>query len=325
VAVNELEELRAEHAEQIIGPRLAQLLARIVHATAPSYPPTEYSDARVWNRDALDDALQDWTLTRLLERGDLSVMLASAGSTAALRGMLTRSFAQHLINRRRRTSATNLFSRTVALLRGDDAFRAVGRASAAGAQLWAVAGDPTDAPSSPGTVSRLIKAAGARTDAELGVVRYGPYSLKSSPVLRGPALREFVTFLLVEADGCLTTGEIFDVMRHRFNLVELPPAELDETLVDREPPIAVAVERRVLATSVLARLGRRNAELIRAVAAADGDALAAGRNAGVAPADVAAALDMLHALIAEYAESADEAVAVHRQIIESLFFEGEAL
>ncbi len=323
--MNELEGLQAEHAEQIIGPRLAELLARIVDATAPSYPPSQYSDARVWNRDALDDALQDWTLTRLLERGDLSVMLASAGSIGALRGMLTRSFAQHLINRRRRTSATNLFSRTVALLRSDDAFRAVGRASTAGTQRWTLAGHPTGAPASPGTVSRLIKAAGARTDTELGVVRYGPYSLKSSPILRGPALREFVAFLLAEADGDLTTGEIFEVMRHRFNLVELPPVELDETLVEREPPVPTAVETRVFAAGVLARVGRRNAELIRAVAAADGDPFAAAHTVGAAPAEVAAALDALHALIAEYAESADEAVAVHRQVIESLFFEGEAL
>jgi hypothetical protein len=325
VAVNELEALRAEHAEQAIGPRLAELLARIVDATAPSYPPSEYSDARVWNRDALDDALQDWTLTRLLERGDLSVMLASAGSVGALRGMLTRSFAQHLINRRRRTSATNLFSRTVALLRGDDAFRAVGRASAAGAQRWTLASHPAGTPASPGTVSRLIKAAGMHTDAELGVVRYGPYSLKSSPILRGPALRAFVAFLLAEADGDLTTGEIFEVMRHRFNLVEVPPAELDETLVDREPPVPTAVETHVSAASVLARIGRRNAELIRAVAAADGDPFVAANTAGAAPAEVAAALDAFHALIAEYAESADEAVAVHRQVIESLFSEGEAL
>lgn len=323
--MNELEGLRAEHAEQVIGPRLAELLARIVDATAPSYPPSQYSDTRVWNRDALDDALQDWTLTRLLERGDLSVMLASAGGVGALRGMLTRSFAQHLINRRRRTSATNLFSRTVALLRSDDAFQAVGQASAAGAQRWMLANHPAGAPATPGTVSRLIKAAGTRTDAELRVVRYGPYALKSSPILRGPALREFVAFLLAEADGDLTTREIFDVMRHRFNLVELPPVELDETLVDREPPVPTAVETRVLAAGVLARVGRRNAELIRAVVAAHGDPLAAAHDLGAAPAEVAAALDAFHALIAEYAESADEAVAVHRQVIESLFFEGEAL
>jgi hypothetical protein len=323
--MNELEDLQAEHAEQIIGPQLAELLASIVDATAPSYPPSEYSDARVWNRDALDDALQDWTLARLLERGDLSVMLTAAGSVGVLRGMLTRSFAQHLINRRRRTSATNLFSRTVALLRSDESFRAVGGASAAGTQRWTLASHPTGAPASPGTVSRLIKAAGARTDAELGIVRYGPYSLKSSPILRGPGLREFVGFLLAEADGDLTTGEIFEVMRHRFNLVELLPVELDETVVDREPPVPTTVETRVFATGVLARVGRRNAELIRAVTAADGDPLAAAHNLGAAPAEVAAALDALHALIAEYAGSADEAVAVHRQVIESLFFEGEAL
>jgi hypothetical protein len=170
----------------------------------------------------------------------------------------------------------------------------------------------------------LIKAAGTRTDAELGVVRYGPYALKSSPILRGPALREFVAFLLAEADGDLTTREIFEVMRHRFNLVELPPVELNETLLDREPPVPTAVETRLLAASVLARVGRRNAELIRAVAAAEGDPLAAADAVGAAPTEVAATLDAFHALIAEYAESADEAVAVHRQVIESLFYEGEA-
>ena len=323
--MSELEDLQAEHAEQIIGPRLAGMLARIVDATAPSYPPSEYSDARVWNRDALNDALQDWTVTRLLERGDLSVMLASAGSLGVLRSMLTRSFGQHLINRRRRTSATNLFSRTVALLRSDRSFRAVGQTSNIGTQRWALAGDRSDTPASPGTVDTLIKAAGMRTDAELSVVRYGPYSLKSSPILRGPALREFVAFLLAEADGCLTTAELFDVMRHRFNLVQLPPTELDEALVDREPPVAATVETRVLATSVLSRLGRHNADLIRAVAAADGDPLAAARNAETTQADVADALNMLYALIADYAESADEAVAVHRQVIESLFLDGEAL
>jgi hypothetical protein len=324
VVVNELEGLRAEHAGQVIGPRLAELLARIVDATAPSYPPSEYSDARVWNRDALDDVLQDWTLTRLLERGDLSVMLAAAGSSGALRGMLTRSFTQHLINRRRRTSATNLFSRTVALLSSDNAFHAVARASAAGEQRWTLASHPAGTPASPGTVGRLIKAAGTRTDAELGVVRYGPYALKSSPILRGPALREFVAFLLAEADGDLTAREIFEVMRHRFNLVELPPVELNETLLDLEPPVPTAVETRLLAASVLARVGRRNAELIRAVAAAEGDPLAAADAVGAAPTEVAATLDAFHALIAEYAESADEAVAVHRQVIESLFYEGEA-
>jgi hypothetical protein len=115
------------------------------------------------------------------------------------------------------------------------------------------------------------------------------------------------------------------VMRHRFNLVELPPTELDEALVDRELPVAATVETRVLATSVLGRLGRHNADLIRAVAEADDDPLAAARNAETTQADVADALNMLYALIADYAESADEAVAVHRQVIESLFLEGEAL
>lgn len=92
LAVTELDELRREHAELVIGARLADLLSRTVDATAPTYPPTEYSVSGVWDRAALDDAAQDWVLTRLLERGDLAVILESARHIGAVRSMLTKSF-----------------------------------------------------------------------------------------------------------------------------------------------------------------------------------------------------------------------------------------
>jgi hypothetical protein len=323
VAVTELDDIRREHKEQVIGPRLAALIARVVDATAPTYPPAEYSPAGVWNRAALDDAAQDWTLTRLIERGDLAVLVTAARSLDALRALLTRSFGQHLINRRRRTSATNVFSRMLRMLRNDAEFVSVGPASPVSDQVWARASVPAPERALPGTVDQLIKAASARTDADLGVVRYGPYSLKSSPVLREPQLREFLMFLLAEAGGALMTSEIFQVMRHRFNLVAMSTAELDETVPDSQPPLAVTVENRLIAQSVLARLGYDATRLIRTLTDAGNDPDIAAQVSGASVADLTDAVERLHALIAEYAQTADDAVAVYRQVIESLYGEDE--
>ena len=318
-----LDVLRDEHERVGIGPELADLLDRVVRATAPAYPATEYSPAGTWNRAALEDAMQDWTTHRLLARGDLTVLLASARSAEALRVLLTRSFGQHLTNRRRRTSATNLFARMVTLLRAGGTFRNVTAAGPVGDHGWTLTATPIASPASPGTIGLLVKAAGARRDADLGVVRYGPYSLKSSPILRGPQLRAFLEFLLQEADGYLTTTELFHVMRHRFNLVELPAAELDDTFISPAPPVPATVETRTLARSVLSRLGLDDVRLLRVLSDHEGNARAAEAATGFSAADFRAALERTHALIAEYADSFDEAVTVHRLVIESLYEDGE--
>ena len=81
----DLEQLRREHADKVIGPDLQQLLEGVVRATARTYPPAEYSDSATWDSHALADALQDWVEARLLRRGDLSKMLAGAPSVDGLR------------------------------------------------------------------------------------------------------------------------------------------------------------------------------------------------------------------------------------------------
>lgn len=321
--MTDLHALRQEHEHLGIGPELADLLDRIVRATAPTYPATEYSPSGSWDRAALEDVLQDWITHRLLARGDLTVLLASARSAEALRALLTRSLGQHLTNGRRRSSATNLFARMAAMLRADDVFRNVTAAGPVGDHGWTLTATPMTSPASPGTVGLLVKAAGTRSDADLGVVRYGPYSLKSSPILREPQLRAFLAFLLQEADGYLTTAELFHVMRHRFNLVELPAAELDDTLTSPAPPVPATVETRTLARSVLSRLSLGDVRLLRLLNDYAGNAHAAEAATGTSTEDLRAALEHTHALIAEYADNFDDAVAVHRLVIESLYEDGE--
>lgn len=320
--MTDIDEIRHEHTKDGIGELITALLVEIVRSTAPTYPPGEYSPAGVWGADAIGDVMQDWVTARLLERGDLTVLISSARDVRALRAMLTRSFRQHLINSRRRTSATNLYTRMIKELQGG-AFAPVGSSPSPALQAWTLNELQHSDPAGSDIVSRMIKLAYGRTDAELGVVRYGPYSLKSSPILRGPQLHEFLKYLLAGADGYVTAAELFQVMRHRFNLVELPQRELDELAADPGVSVGSKVESRLLARSVLARLGGPAAALVCAIEEAGGNLEAAASAQNVPLSAVAEANDRLQELIAEYAESIDEAVAIHRQLIESLYGEDD--
>ncbi len=85
------------------------------------------------------------------------------------------------------------------------------------------------------------------------------------------------------------------------------------------------MEIAILADSVLARIGKDRADLVRAVQDADGDLARAAASAGVSRARLAEALDYVMALIADYAETSDDAIAVYRRLTESLFLNGEDL
>ncbi|MFL5901783.1 MAG: hypothetical protein ACJ75S_11380 [Solirubrobacterales bacterium] len=309
-----LVELRAEHEREVIGPQLASLLARIATATAKTYPP-DYSAAGVWDDAAIEDVLQDWTEDRLLRRKDLGQMLAGARSLGALRAALTTSLGQHLTNRRRRSAATNLYKRTLAMLRSSERFASADGAGVAADQPWQIKGTSESGPS-PMRDAELVRLAFQLSDEELGVVRYGPHSLKESPILRREGLHRFLEHVLGGAGGTLTPAILIEVMKRRFNLLSPAPVELEEAeqLEQRvAPPVTEAV-----AASVVARLGRRRSELLVAFAA-HGEVEAAAQSCGVEPAVLERALSEAMALIAEYAADPEEAEAIYSCLREKLF------
>lgn len=316
--MSNLEALRAEHEAKVIGPLLAGLLARVATATAKTYPP-DYSPTGTWNDEAIEDVLHDWTEDRLLRRKDLSKLLAGARSEGALRSGLTTSFGQHLTNHRRRSAATNLFKRVLATLRDDDAFEAVGATGPAADQPWTLTADPAQKPSALAE-NELVRLAFELTDEDLGVVRYGPHSLKESPILRKPGLHRFLTHMLEGAEGALSPATLINVVRRRFNLVDPEDVEIEEA-ADAEAPVG-GVEIGALAASVISRMGRQRCELIIAQAQHD-DPVAAAEAAGVDIATMKRALSETLALVAEHATDADEARAIYKVVVERLFGESE--
>ena len=120
-------------------------------------------------------------------------MLAQAASLGSLRGALTRSFRQFLTNRRERTSSSNLYQRTTKILRSGSPFVAVGSSTKSGEQLWTVGaedGSHSEDRSSK-SLRELVQVAFELDDAELELIHYRQNSLKSSPILRNPKLRQF--------------------------------------------------------------------------------------------------------------------------------------
>jgi hypothetical protein len=316
--MNNLEALRAEHEAEVIGPLLARLLARVATATAKTYPP-DYSPTGTWNDEAIEDVLHDWTEDRLLRRKDLSKMLAGARSEAALRRALTTSLGQHLTNHRRRSAATNLFRRMLAMLRDDDAFAAVEAAGPAADQPWTLAAEPA-ASLSPLGEDELVRLAFELSDEDLAVVRYGPHSLKESPILRKPALHRFLAHMLAGAAGALSAAILIAVARRRFNLVEPENVELEKA-TDVEAP-ATRVETAALAASVIARLGQERCDLVVAQARYEDPSTAAAA-AGVDLSTMQRGLSETLALIAEHASDGDEARAIYEAVVERLFGESE--
>lgn len=313
-----LDELRREYDEQTIGPRLLDLIDRVVRATAPQYPAQEYSDAGVWNKEAFEDARNDWIEVRLVGRGDLGKMLKQATSVGQLRAALTTSFGQFLANRRPRSSAANLYKRTLDMLRKKtDTFAAVAESSRSGEQLWTLVAGRQSA-RSPLDLLALVAIARELSDEDLQVVRYADQALKSSPILREPMLGRFLVHLLERAAGALDTATIAAVMRARFELWELEPVELEDVFATDAPALPVSVPVDVAAKSVFLRLTPEAAQALVAVDDAAGDFVTAAANLGCGLSDVFDPVADTAEMVAAYAEDPEEAHAIYARLKEFL-------
>jgi hypothetical protein len=314
-----LQQLRAEHEHDFIGPELKRVLERVASATARTYPPS-YSDAGVWNEESIEDALQGWAIDRLIARRDLTKLIAGARSVASLRAGLTRSFEQYLTNRRGRSSATNLYQRVAKLLRSDADFMPVGDAPKAHEQLWKIASDSQDGPSTTDLRTRLQVAA-ELSDEDLKVVKYGPFSLKSSPILRAPSLKRFLAHVLAGV-GPLTPADIMEIMRRRFALIEPESVELAEDIELSEPTVHDHATQQAIAQSVAARLGAESARLLAALAQHE-DFAAAARAAGTDGWRVRRAYADMLAMATADAVEPNETEHICGLVLETLFRDSE--
>ncbi len=319
--MDSLQELRDEYERNGVGVLLNEFLAKIVWATVRQYPPSEYSPSGSWDKAACEDVLNDWLTERLWGRADLQAMLSSAGSLAQLRSALTTSLRQHLTNKRRRSIASNLYKRVLAVLRDDSRFRPVGGVSHGSEQRWVLAGKD-EIKQSMLELRDLVQIACELSDDELQVVRYGPLSQKLSPILREPKLLEFLVHLMSRADGGLTAGMIIDVMRFRFSLPSEEHTEIDENLASSKPSPANEAARTIAARALVSRLDLEDARKLTAYFRSNGDFLKAAEQCECTLDRIREVVHRGFEAICECSESEDDARSI-MNTVESLLIGGE--
>jgi hypothetical protein len=320
--MDSLQDLREEYERNGVGVLLYELLAKIVWATVRQYPPSEYSPSGSWDKTACEDVLHDWVTERLWGRADLQAMLSSAGSLAQLRSALTTSLRQHVTNKRRRSIASNLYKRVLALLRNDSSFRSVGGPSLVeGEQRWTLAENESTNPSAL-ALGDLVHIACELTDDELQVVRYGPLSQKLSPILREHKLLEFLRHLMSRAEGSLTVSTIIDVMRFRFALPSAEHTELDENLASSKPSPADEAARTIAARALVSRLDLEDVGRLKAYFTSNGDFSEAAKQCGSTVERVREVAHRAFGAICECSESEDDARSI-MNTVESLLIGGD--
>jgi hypothetical protein len=196
------------------------------------------------------------------------------------------------------------------MLEQDPSFNAVGRATKAALQQWTLSGAAQAQPSEL-TTAELVGLSRQLRDDELHLVRYGPLSLKSSPILRQPGLHVFLTHLLGNASGTLSLGQIAETMRRRFGLYEFEARELDESLASPAPDVLRSVERRDLARRLLANLTPDAVEVLKRISDQGGDIAKAAVESGSSEAELEGHLMFALSWLAKFSESPEEAVATY--------------
>lgn len=317
----DLDALRREHDAIGIGPELMRLLERVVKATAPGFPADVYARESKWTDQALEDVLQGWVEKRLVGRGDLGRMLVEAGSLRSLKGILSCSLKQYMINESGKGSAFRLVQRTKKLLYAKDGpFRSQpSPPTRKSRDLWFV-GEAVVGPSCL-NLSALVQIAHELDDDDLRVVHYAPDAQKASPILRKPQLLRFLEYLLTRSEGALTVPVIGKVLVQRFNLV--PPQQEDLDTAARRASggdsTAPQAMDAMMARNALARLSPTQRGVVKALEASSGDVKAPAAALGMSVEEVATVRGEVIRLVCEDAEDEDGCRALYKLVVETLF------
>jgi hypothetical protein len=167
------------------------------------------------------------------------------------------------------------------------------------------------------TIEQLVQIAFELSDDQLQVVKYGPFSQKLSPILRDVKLREFLHFLLANANGGLTIRMIVEVMRFRFSLPVEEHIELEDSIPSPKASPEKEAETRLAARGVVSRLSLEQFQILAAFFEAEGDVNAAAAIRQRDPEHIREVIHEAFAAICEYADSEENARSI-MNAVESL-------
>ncbi|MDX6589546.1 MAG: hypothetical protein QOI84_820 [Solirubrobacterales bacterium] len=216
--------------------------------------PAHYSPYGIWSEEAIEEVLAGWAERRLIGRGQLLAIMQRAPVLPVFRRMAETSVRQYLIDARKRSQAANLHDRVRELLAQDERFAEEGTGTGA---LWHLEGRSVE----QFRAEDRDLAAQAWALGDFKVIRYDPEAKKLSPLLEREELLRFLEGML--GNGAMSIATLMRALHLRFTIDEsLPEAELDPGLATEDSgPEAEALFSQ-LATSTLAELSDRQAQVL---------------------------------------------------------------
>lgn len=106
-----LQELRSEYEARVIGTAILEEVRRACASHTRRYPPAVYARSQAWNRDAVEELVQDVAIERLLGEQQLAYLFDAASDLSHWRALLNRQVKITLARRRVRTVVDNLLDR----------------------------------------------------------------------------------------------------------------------------------------------------------------------------------------------------------------------
>lgn len=264
---DEYRRIRASFAQaRDVDPRLVAELRRVTSRLVRfrGLPPS-YAPYGVWNGEAEEEIFQSWATERLV-RGQLQALLDRAANLDSFRRLAERSLRQHVLNRRERSQAQNLYWRSAELLDSDAEFERFIDAVRPQDVWWGLtAWRDQPRPQFGGDDARLLGETWALGDFEL--IRYRPDARKLSPLLSTAELKRFLVSLLERVQALLTLSRIMRALERRFDLgeIQLGPLETPEA----EAAAAVEPEEIVLEETALAVIAEMTARQVEVLVGTD--------------------------------------------------------
>ncbi len=218
--------------------------------------PAHYSPLGVWSEEAVEEAFADFTMERLIGRGQLLAMLQPAPVQPVFRRMLETALRQHLIDRLQRSQSANLYARVNQLLADSGSYSSDGAGTG---RIWR----PSGGTAAPFRGDDRSLASLAWSLGEFKIIRYKPDAKKLSPLLDSDELTRFLDGLL--AKNAMDAATICRALKLRFMLDDPAEAEplnpdIPATGLGTDPQLTVLY--REIATAALAELSERQLQVL---------------------------------------------------------------
>lgn len=329
-AESRLSLLRKELATVGVGENIYSEIQQNVRTAVRggNYPPM-YSPTGLWNEEAFCDLADDFIVEKLLKRGYLAYLLQTNTSMRAFRKSVESVFLRFLISKKKRTVLDNLFRRVYSILNDDGRFKCFVSSPKKAHSQWGLS-VWNDREIFNSREEDLVKA--GLSLGGIQVVEYRLDAKKASHIISDKGLADYICNLFATVDALLSPPQILDVLKYRFNLLEVTEVSFEEPISEDEEGNVLTVgdtlatpevitgtlETDEAAKEALELLSPRQRQILTKFQEPGATLSSVGKIVDCSKSTVDNELRRIYSSIAEFVDDEEQARVVYQKMIETL-------